>query len=378
MAHLKTRTVAGERRYDVCWREHGKNRSRTFTRKTDAERFRVEQERKHQLGVLYEAPAQTLAAARAEWRDRWLIGKAASTVQRKDEAWPHMRPIEHLPLNELAPATLEDTLAAAARVAPRQAQIAGQTVAQILRDAQRRGQRFAPELLTVRAPGYDEREPVFLSLLEILIVSSWSTEERLVEFLPLSGLRIGEALALRDTEIDRATRSVLVVRAARKGKEGRTKTRKRRRVHLCDRAWQILLEQLVARKTTTAGLVFPSPRGRLWDSDNFRERVFAKAVERAVTPPVDDTDEQERIAPARRDVVARATIHDLRHSFASLMIAAGANPMQIAEALGHTDRNGRPDPTLVWKRYGHLYEGSSREAATRLDSYLADLAALAS
>jgi hypothetical protein len=30
------------------------------------------------------------------------------------------------------------------------------------------------------------------------------------------------------------------------------------------------------------------------------------------------------------------------------MIAAGANPLQLVEALGHSDANGRPDLTLVW------------------------------
>ena len=64
------------------------------------------------------------------------------------------------------------------------------------------------------------------------------------------------------------------------------------------------------------------------------------------------------------------TFHDLRHTFASLMIAAGANPLQIAEALGHTDRNGQPDATLVWRRYGHLYPGSSKQAATALGRYV--------
>jgi hypothetical protein len=47
------------------------------------------------------------------------------------------------------------------------------------------------------------------------------------------------------------------------------------------------------------------------------------------------------------------------------MIAAGANLLQLAEALGHSDANGRPHPTLVWKRYGHLYPGSTREAVDR-------------
>jgi integrase len=70
----------------------------------------------------------------------------------------------------------------------------------------------------------------------------------------------------------------------------------------------------------------------------------------------------------------QAEFHDLRHTFASLMIAAGANLLQLAEALGHSDANGQPDPTLVWKRYGHLYPGSTREAAAALDRHLKALA----
>jgi hypothetical protein len=93
------------------------------------------------------------------------------------------------------------------------------------------------------------------------------------------------------------------------------------------------------------GLVFPSPRSdSVWNSDNFRADVFAKAVRRAAA----------KAQPARRADLERLEFHDLRHTFASLMIAAGANPLQLAEALGHTDKTGRPDPTLVWKRYSPL------------------------
>jgi integrase len=81
-----------------------------------------------------------------------------------------------------------------------------------------------------------------------------------------------------------------------------------------------------------------------------------------------------RAKPSRRADLTRREFHDLRHTFASLMIAAGANPLQLAEALGHSDASGRPDPTLVWKRYGHLYPGSAREAAAALDRHLKALA----
>ncbi len=36
----------------------------------------------------------------------------------------------------------------------------------------------------------------------------------------------------------------------------------------------------------------------------------------------------------------------------------------------HTDRNGQPDATLVWRRYGHLYSGSTKQAAAALGGYM--------
>jgi hypothetical protein len=99
--------------------------------------------------------------ARESWKERWQIGKASSTVKGKDEAWPRVQALEAVPLAKLTPALLEDTIAGASRVAPRQAQIALGTVKQILRDAIKRGQQVDPALLLVKAPGHEEREPFF-------------------------------------------------------------------------------------------------------------------------------------------------------------------------------------------------------------------------
>src|SRR4051794_34591468 len=50
------------------------------------------------------------------------------------------------------------------------------------------------------------------------------------------------------------------------------------------------------------------------------------------------------------------------------MIAAGANPLELAEALGHSDSTA--DPTLVRKRDYHLDPGSMRERTAALDRHL--------
>jgi integrase len=50
------------------------------------------------------------------------------------------------------------------------------------------------------------------------------------------------------------------------------------------------------------------------------------------------------VEASRRAYCERLGFPDLRHAFASLMIASSANPRQLAEALGHSDQTGRPDP----------------------------------
>ena len=52
--------------------------------------------------------------------------------------------------------------------------------------------------------------------------------------------------------------------------------------------------------------------------------------------------------------------YDLRHTHASLLIAVGVHPKKIAERLGHASIK------LTMDLYGHLFEGSDRESATRM------------
>ena len=59
------------------------------------------------------------------------------------------------------------------------------------------------------------------------------------------------------------------------------------------------------------------------------------------------------------------TLHECRHTFASLMISAGVNAKALSTYLGHSSI------TITLDRYGHLMPGNEGEAATLLDAYLA-------
>jgi integrase len=58
-------------------------------------------------------------------------------------------------------------------------------------------------------------------------------------------------------------------------------------------------------------------------------------------------------------------LHECRHTFASLMIAAGVNAKALSTYMGHSS------VTITLDRYGHLMPGSESEAADLLDAYLA-------
>lgn len=88
-------------------------------------------------------------------------------------------------------------------------------------------------------------------------------------------------------------------------------------------------------------LVFPAPEGGYLHLENFRKRIWLPAVA------------QTGLAPLR--------IHDLRHTCASLAIAAGADVKVLQRMLGHASA------ALTLDRYGHLLPGQAESVAERLD-----------
>jgi integrase len=58
------------------------------------------------------------------------------------------------------------------------------------------------------------------------------------------------------------------------------------------------------------------------------------------------------------------TLHECRHTFASLMIAARVNAKALSTYMGHAS------VTITLDRYGHLMPGSEGEAAGLLDEFL--------
>jgi integrase len=69
-------------------------------------------------------------------------------------------------------------------------------------------------------------------------------------------------------------------------------------------------------------------------------------------------------AKAEPEALRPIGLHECRHTYASLMIAAGVNAKALSAYMGHASI------TITLDRYGHLFPGSEEDAAGLLDSYL--------
>lgn len=78
----------------------------------------------------------------------------------------------------------------------------------------------------------------------------------------------------------------------------------------------------------------------------------------------------DNVSKSWERVAARAghgqvRFHDLRHTFASIMLAAGVNPKIVADALGHAS------VSFTLDTYSHVIPGLQAEAVAKFESYLA-------
>jgi integrase len=160
-----------------------------------------------------------------------------------------------------------------------------------------------------------------------------------------AGLRRGELLALRWEDVDLAG-GVIHVERSWDAKEGAVGPKSRA-------GWRtvpipaVLRDYLVEHKLRSGrhvGLVFGTSYAQPFTPSNVRKRANAAWVRAGLEP---------------------IGLHECRHTFASLMIAAGVNAKALSAYMGHSS------VTITLDRYGHLMPGSESEAAERLDAYLA-------
>jgi len=167
--------------------------------------------------------------------------------------------------------------------------------------------------------------------------------------LARTGMRLGEVLALKWGDIDFHGRFVHVERGFSRGKIETPKSGKRRKVDMSKQLSEVLSNLKHQRKIETLERgwesfpewVFVGIDGKPLNKDTFNKSIFNKALDKAK--------------------LRHVRVHDLRHTFASLLIQAGESLAYVKDQLGHHSIKVTVDI------YGHLAPEGNKSAVDRLD-----------
>lgn len=199
----------------------------------------------------------------------------------------------------------------------------------------------------VKLPRLPVKEQVFLDHVQVEALAAAAGLYRpFILLLAYTGLRYGEAAAVRVCDVDLDRRRIRVVEAL--GRDGgevyvdTPKTHEQRSVPIVEFLDEELRPLVEGRETKAR--VFTAPGGGLLRYDNFRRRVFDPAVAAAGLAEVG------------------VTIHKLRDTAASLAIAAEADVKVVQTMLGHATA------TMTLDLYGHLFPDRLDEVAEKLSA----------
>jgi integrase len=306
-------------------------------------------------GALRAPKAMTLR----EVADRWLRDARTGTVRNRsgdtykpsvlrgyeqalrDRIYPHLRGMKLSELTRQDVQTLVDELD--------ESGLSASTVRNALlplravcRRALARGQiavnpTTALELRAVRSSRDRVADPVEAAAL----IAALEVDRALWATAMYAGLRRGELRALRWSDVDLVT-GVIQVRRGWDAVEGELEPKSRAGVRKVPVA-TVLRRHLVDAWEDSTAYAFGLGHERPFEPWSVANRA-TRAWERAK--------------------LSRITLHECRHTFASLMIAAGVNAKALQVFMGHAS------VSITLDRYGHLFPGSEQEAGVLLDRYL--------
>jgi integrase len=282
--------------------------------------------------------------------------------------WTH-GPIGHLRLYEISRDHIEVWITdlERAKIGAGSIDKAYRTLRAVMEAAVLEGKIIANPAKRIQTPRLANRQPFFLTAEQVdQIANEVPPRHRaLVYLLAYCGLRIGEASALRVRHLDVAKRRVTVAESSPEvgGKKlsSETKTRRVRTVEFSKELGVELAQHLENFGPRTGsgeldanGFVFRHAAGGQIRQNAWRARVFQTACRRAA------------VVRHRADgQLEPPTVHDLRHTAASLAAQAGYSLHEVKEMLGHTTIKTTSD------RYLHLFPESKRRKAQSLGKLMA-------
>jgi integrase len=353
----------GTKRYDACWRANNRQRSRTFHRRKDAERYLATVVKAVHEGAYQEVRPIPMGELFDQWLSRSLevrvkqgLLKPSTSKSYRSMVEAHLRPafgeyrsdrLTHAGVGDWA-ARMADQIAEG-DCSPKFYNNLLNLFHAILAWARHPAQGYLahdPLLGQRRLPRpRTEREFLEPSEVEVLLKAAEPPDDTIVRLDVYTGLRRGELFALQWPDVDWGAGGeggrLWVRRSIYQGAVTSPKTAHSERV--VDVPQPILDDLAVYREMwppKDPGYVFRTATGKPLDPDNWYKRRFLPTLERAG--------------------LRRVGVHALRHTYASLLINQGESIKYVSRQLGHASIQITAD------LYGHLFRETSVAAMRRL------------
>jgi integrase len=369
----------GRPRWRARYRDpSGRERSKSFARRIDAERFLVSIEDAKLRGAYVDPAAGRVAFS--EWAERW----ERTTVSLRPNTRKDYRTLLK---NQVLPAFGGTTLVAIDALAVREwvaelvagglsakrARKAHQVLSQILASAVDGGRLPRNVAEGIKLPKVQRKEMHFLTAAQVEALADAIEPPYgvLVRVAAYTGLRPCEYVALKVGRLDLLRGTARVAEAAPEVaghlEWGGVKTHEARTVRLPRSVAEELGAYLADRPHGPGDLVFTAPRGGPVRSSKFVPVRFKPAIG-AANHAIAELDPDSRPDPLPEEL----RLYDLRHTAASLMIRQGASVKAVQKQLGHATAS------ITLDTYGHLFPDELDALAGRLEDARTDaLATLA-
>ena len=328
----------------------GRQISKSFRRKVDAERWLLLEEGDVLAGRWHDPSLG--AEPFAHYCEKWLEGRRPLVAEKTGYNTEVLVRGRSMPdfgdkqLQQITTKAVRDWQSAMLRegLSPATVRTYRQVLGQVLRQAVADGLIPAHPVEDVEVPVARPRRQLFLPADELEeLADAAGRFGPLVSFLGWSGLRFGEAAALRVRNVDPGSRRIRVEESVTEVggrlEFGPPKTHETRTVIVPG----YVVERIAPLRDGKGpdGLVFTAPQGGTVRLGNFRRRVFAPAAASIGKP----------------DLLP----HDLRDTAASLAISSGASIKAIQRMLGHASA------AMTLDVYGSLFEEDLEALANQME-----------
>lgn len=358
MAHIRDRGKTYSRRWQARYRDPaGREKSKTFERKADAQRWLDEVTADLVTGRYIDPRAGKVTLE--NFARRWLKSQTFDESTREaveSRLRVHILPeLGDIELRHLRPSTIQSWLRGRQEEsAPSYVRVMLANLSSILGAALDDGLIAANpcQSPSVKAPKVEQRRVVPWTHEQVHSVIAEHPER--YQTIPIVaaglGLRQGEVFGLRIDDVDFLRQRVLVRQQVRilgnRPTIAPPKNHKTREVPLPDSVATAISERL-RHWPIHDGMVFTTRERGLMDRRYFNRHIWKPALEAVGVEPTRENG-----------------MHALRHYYASTMLEGGVSIRAVADYLGHSD------PGFTLRVYAHLMPESEERARTVVDMSL--------